>query len=53
MHLSMPGFSAEGEAGDGVAVSAEGVEVREGGGVPDVAQLGVVPGRLRGKSRAL
>ena len=49
MHPSMPGFPAEGEAGDGVAVSAEGVEVREGGGVPNVDQLGVIPGRLRGK----
>ena len=45
------GLAAEREPGDGVAVAAERVEVREGGGVPDIDELRVVSGRLREKRR--
>ena len=44
-------LAAEGEPGDGVAVAAERVEVREGGGVPDVDELRVVSSRLGGRGR--
>ena len=47
------GLAAEGEPGDGVAVAAERVEVREGGGVPDVDELRVVSSRLRGRWRTI
>ena len=46
-------FAAEGEPGDGVAVAAERVEVREGGGVPDVDELRVVSSCLRGRWRTI
>ena len=45
------GLAAEREPGDGVAVAAESVEVREGAGVPDVDELRVVTSRLREKQR--